>query len=38
MEAEWDKLSPLARLMYAKWRCGYEDHLYLTKLEAAVGQ
>jgi hypothetical protein len=38
MEAEWDKLSPLARLMYAKWRSGYEDDLYLTKLEAEDGR
>ena len=38
MEAEWDRLSPLARLMYAKWRCGYEDGKYLTELEAEVGQ
>jgi hypothetical protein len=38
MEAEWERLSPLARLTYARWRCGYEDDLYLTKLEAEVGQ
>jgi len=38
MEAEWERLSPLARLMYAKRRSGYEDDLYLTKLEAEVGQ
>lgn len=31
MEAEWNRLSPLARLLYAKWRCGYEDHLYLAR-------
>ena len=35
IEAEWERLSPIARLMYAKMRSSLEDHLYLDKLEAS---
>lgn len=31
---DWAKLSPLARVLLAKLRCGYEDHLYLDRLES----
>ena len=32
IEADWESLSPLARLMYAKMRSTLEDSLYLDKL------
>jgi hypothetical protein len=32
IEAEWDKLSPIARLAYAKMRSVFEDGRYLDKL------
>lgn len=32
IEADWNKLSPVARLVSAKMRSILEDHLYLNKL------
>ena len=32
IEADWENLSPLARLMYAKMRSALEDRSYLDKL------
>lgn len=32
IEADWEHLSPLARLMYAKMRSALEDRWYLDKL------
>jgi hypothetical protein len=33
IEADWPDLSPLARIMYAKMRSTYEDHLHLNQLD-----